>query len=296
MNHKYILITAARNEEAYIEKTINSVISQSVLPIKWIIVSDASVDRTDEIVESYVKEHSFIQFEKSSGDKERNFGSKAKAIMFAYSLTKELNFDYIGNLDADISFESDYYKNLLDRVSSDKQLGIAGGMRFDFFRGKFKKVHCAPDSVGGPFQFFRKECFEQVGGYKSLLFGGIDIVAEVTAKMYGWKVQPYSDLTLYHHRRTGSGGDNLLKNYAYQGFKLHSLGYNSISVLYKFSRLLFEKPIFVGFLTSLSAYYLAKIKKNKIQVSEEFVKHLNNEQKEKMKFVFQKVFSKFFSK
>jgi len=294
MNNKYILITAARNEEDYIEKTITSVISQSVLPTKWVIVSDGSIDRTDEIVESYLKQYSFIQFIKNSGDKERNFGSKAKAIMFAYSLVKDLDFNYVGILDADISFDSDYYNDLLAKISFDDEIGIAGGMRFDLCRGKFKKVYCAPDSVGGPFQFFAKECFEQIGGYKSLIFGGIDIVAEVTAKMYGWKVKPYSDLTLYHHRCTGSGGDKLLKNYAYQGFKLHSLGYNSISILFKFSRLIFDKPMFIGSLTSVGSYYLAKIKGDKIQVSEEFVKHLNGEQKEKMKLGFQKIFSKFF--
>ena len=53
MELKYVLITPARNEEEFIEKTILSVISQTVLPQKWIIVSDHSTDRTNEIVEKY---------------------------------------------------------------------------------------------------------------------------------------------------------------------------------------------------------------------------------------------------
>ena len=33
-----ILITPARNEAAFIEKTIQSVVNQTVLPIRWVIV------------------------------------------------------------------------------------------------------------------------------------------------------------------------------------------------------------------------------------------------------------------
>ena len=51
---KYVLITSARNEEAYIEKTIKSVISQTILPKKWVMVSDGSTDRTEEIIQTKI--------------------------------------------------------------------------------------------------------------------------------------------------------------------------------------------------------------------------------------------------
>ena len=37
--NRYVLITPARNEEVNIEKTIQSMISQTILPIKWVIVN-----------------------------------------------------------------------------------------------------------------------------------------------------------------------------------------------------------------------------------------------------------------
>ena len=53
MPFDYVLITPARNEAAFIEKTLESVVAQTVLPKRWIIVSDGSTDGTDEIVRKY---------------------------------------------------------------------------------------------------------------------------------------------------------------------------------------------------------------------------------------------------
>ena len=94
---KYVLITPARNEAEFIEKTIISVINQTALPLKWIIVSDGSTDGTDEIVKSYSLRFDFIKLMRSSGEKVRSFGSKAKAVMFAYNTLENLDFDFIGN-------------------------------------------------------------------------------------------------------------------------------------------------------------------------------------------------------
>lgn len=279
---KYVLLTAAKNEEDYIEKTIKSVIDQTILPVKWIIISDGSKDRTDEIINGYTSKFSFIELIRSSAGDVRSFGSKAKAIMHGYPRLRDLEYDCIGNLDADISFNRDYYQNILIKFEQNKNLGIAGGVRFDFCDGTFRALPCASNSVGGPFQMFRKKCFEQVGGYSPLKYGGIDAAAEMTARMLGWKVQSFTDFKLYHHRCTGSWGGRTIKFRIRTGFKFYSLGYTALFTTLKFLKEIFRKPVIIGSLISIGAYFFAKFSGAEIQVSKELRKFIKKEQRQRM--------------
>lgn len=285
---KYILITAARNEEAFIEKTIKSVIAQSILPLKWFIVSDGSTDQTENIVEFYSGKHSFIKFIKVSGEKTRKFSSKAKAVMLAYKNTENLDFQYIGILDADILFDPTYYENIIRKFQLYPNLGIAGGVRFDYNDGEFKKVQCADNSVGGPFQMFRKNCFEQVGGYLSLKYGGIDAAAEIHARKLGWKVQSFPEYHLYHQRFTGTAEGKLLKYRIQEGFQFHSLGYHPLFITLKYLKEILNKPIIIGSLVSLAAFYYATICRFKKQLSRGLIDYLRQEQIDRMKTFFKR--------
>ncbi len=123
----YVLITAARNEADYIEHTLKSVVKQTILPKKWSIVSDGSTDRTDEIVKRYEAKYDFIQLLRREPDGGRDFGSKVYAIRAGLEQLTGIEFDFIGNLDADISFESDYYESIFSIFMKYPKLGIAGG-------------------------------------------------------------------------------------------------------------------------------------------------------------------------
>ena len=111
----YVLITAARNEAAFITKTIESVINQTVLPEKWIVVSNGSIDQTDDIVDRYAKKHTFIVLLQIKADERRNFASKTKAIETGYVQLKDIKYDFLGILDADISFGENYYEYILSQ-------------------------------------------------------------------------------------------------------------------------------------------------------------------------------------
>src|SRR5262245_45380497 len=107
MKNRYVLLSAVRNEEKYVEFTLKSIVNQTVKPLRWIIVSDNSNDRTDEIVQQYATENSFIRLIKGTGDPKRNFGSQIRAINFGYSMLDIDTYDFIGNVDGDVSFKSD---------------------------------------------------------------------------------------------------------------------------------------------------------------------------------------------
>src|SRR5258708_20095183 len=122
----YVLITPARNEEGFIEQTIQSVVAQTIPPRKWVIVSDGSTDRTDDIVKKYMAEYSWIELVRMPERRDRHFGAKVQCFNAAWEKVRCDNFDIIGSLDADITFAKDYFDFLLAKFSADAELGVAG--------------------------------------------------------------------------------------------------------------------------------------------------------------------------
>ena len=96
----YVLVTPARNEEAYIEKTIQSVIHQTVLPLKWVIVDDGSTDKTASIVSHYLEDYPWIEMVQRPQRKERHFAAKVHSFNAGFQRVKDLPYEVIGNLDA----------------------------------------------------------------------------------------------------------------------------------------------------------------------------------------------------
>ena len=157
----YVLITPARNEEASIEKTIQSVINQTVMPEKWVIVSDGSTDRTDEIVESYQQKYDFIHMVRREVDANRDFASKVYAIRAGLEKLNGTRYDFIGNLDADVSFEQDFYERVFKEFEKNPDLGICGGVFYELNDGQWVAQHTNINwSVGGCTQTFRRQCYE----------------------------------------------------------------------------------------------------------------------------------------
>jgi len=123
---KYVLITPARNEAQFIELTIKSVIAQTVRPAKWMIVSDGSTDGTDAIVSKYAAENPWIELIQMPERRERHFAGKVYAFNAGYARLKNVEYEVIGSLDADISFDEDYFSFLLQKLAEDSALGLVG--------------------------------------------------------------------------------------------------------------------------------------------------------------------------
>src|SRR5438876_1964302 len=127
-NTNYVLITAARNEEAYIRKTLEAVVTQTRPPRTWFIVSDGSTDRTDEFVRDFARRFDFIELLHLGRSETRSFSSKAFALNTAYQEIRHIESDFVGILDADVSIPCDYYEELLARFEVDPRMGLAGGV------------------------------------------------------------------------------------------------------------------------------------------------------------------------
>lgn len=195
----YVLITPARNEAQFIELTLKSVVSQTVRPLRWIIVSDGSTDGTDEIVNRYAADNPWIELLRMPERRERHFAGKVHAFNAGYARLKDLPYGFIGSIDADISFDQDYFSFLLGKLAEDSDLGLVGTPFKDDSMYDYRFVSI--EHVSGACQLFRRECFEEIGGYVPMKSGGIDHVAVITARMKGWKTRTFTDKICLHHRK-----------------------------------------------------------------------------------------------
>jgi glycosyltransferase involved in cell wall biosynthesis len=279
----YVLATAAYNEEAYLERLIGSVVSQTVRPKKWIIVSDGSTDGTDEIAQRYANQYSFIQVLRITEEHPRNFAAQVNAINAGFAQLKGMDYAYIGNLDADVSFEPSYFAALLDTFEKNPDLGVAGGSICEEHGAEFSarrgnRVRSVPLAV----QLFRRECYEAFGGYVPLKYGGPDWYAEIVARMKGWRVESLPELRAFHHRPTGTA-DRLLRYVFSQGCLDYSVGSYPLFEILKCIRRLPERPLITGAVVRLAAFAWSYCRREKRQVPQEIVDFLRSEQRERLK-------------
>jgi poly-beta-1,6-N-acetyl-D-glucosamine synthase len=279
---EYVLMTAAYNEKAHIERTITSVLSQTLLPKRWVIVSDGSVDGTDEIVKEYTEKHNFIRFLRITRPPGRSFGAKVVALRTGSKLFEDLAFEFIGNLDADVSIGPSYFEDLVTRFDLDPKLGLAGGFVYEEAGGEFQswsgnRVY----SVAHAGQLLRRECYEAIGGYAVLEYGGEDWHAQISAQMRGWKAAAFPELKIFHHRHTGEG-DNLIRHRFRQGRMDYAFGSSFSFEIIKCLRRMPEKPIFVGCSVRLLGFLWSYICGDTRPVSDEFVAYLRKEQRAKL--------------
>jgi biofilm PGA synthesis N-glycosyltransferase PgaC len=282
----YGLATAAYNEEKIMEQTIQSIVAQTRRPQKWIIVSDGSTDRTDEIVRSYAAQYDFIELDRISEDHPRNFTAQVHAINRGFAKLKTRPLDFIGNLDADITLEADYFRSLLDKFAQDPKLGMAGGYIYEKQDGEFKnRPGNSTSSVAHGVQMFRRECLEFLGGYEPFSWGGTDSHACVRLRMMGWKVQSIPELKAFHHRPTGAGFGSM--RYTFRGGLMdHYFGTHPVFELFRVARRILAKPYVVGGMVRLAGFVWGYCTGAKREVSAEYTRYLRQEQMSKLRLFF----------
>ena len=278
---RYVLVTPAKNEEACIKGTIEAVLSQTILPRKWVIVSDGSTDRTDEFVALYAQKHHFIQLVKagrSSTGGQKNFGSKVKAFRAGYEELNDTPYDFLGNLDADVTFDPDYFERILEKFRINTRLGLAGGIIFELNEGKFVAQNMSLNSVAGAVQLFRREAYEAFGGYIPLNRGGIDAAAEIMTRMRGWQVQTFPEIRVLHHRRVSTGSSTILSTRFRQGITNYLLGYHPAFQIVSCLARAADQPYVVGGVATLLGYSWALIRRYKRAMPDDVIKYLRSEQ------------------
>ena len=274
----YVLITPARNEAAFIELTLKSVTSQSVKPQKWVIVSDGSTDETDQIVQRYQLKYPWIDLVQLPHRAERTFSGKVYAFNAGYERVKSLDYDAIASLDGDISFDTDYFAFLLERLAAEPKMGLVGTPFQERGAPVYNYRFVNIEHVSGACQLFRRACFEDIGGYRPVKGGGIDYIAVITARMKGWRTRTFPEKVCHHHRPIGTAESRALQAKFKLGMKDYALGNHPVWQLSRCAYQATQKPLLLGGIMVLAGYLWATLKRVERPISREFMEFVRREQ------------------
>ncbi|HEY4777809.1 MAG TPA: glycosyltransferase family 2 protein [Candidatus Acidoferrales bacterium] len=286
----YVLITPARNEERHIEKVIQSMIAQTELPIKWVIVNDGSTDTTASIVEPYLAKNNWIELVNLPAHRDRTFAAKVYAFNAGFERVKNLEYEVIGNLDSDLSFDPDYCEFLLSKFQEDPRLGVAGTIfREDGYSSATDSFE-GQNHVAGGCQLFRRQCFRDIGGYVPNKAGGIDWIAVTTARMMGWTTRSFREKSFFHYRSLGTAERSLLASTFSYGEKDYYLGGHPVWEFFRVGYRATKKPYLVGGVALYSGYLSAFLRRMKRPVSADLMRFHRKEQMSKLKMILRSMF------
>jgi poly-beta-1,6-N-acetyl-D-glucosamine synthase len=261
---KFIAITAARNEGNYIDKTLKSIVSQTVLPEEWIIVDDGSTDDTANIAEGFARSHPWIKVVRHEGKHHRNDNIRKTKIdrtiytvdAFYCGLNQAITneYDFIFLIDADVVLGPNYFKAILTKFAEDSRLGIASGSVLENIKGKMIQERLMPWGAPGNAKCWRRSCFREIGG---LVRGpGWDSIDNFQAIIRGWQVNIFEDpeLKVLHLRPAGSSETSILRGRIVAGHRAYFMGihplYYCVSALYHLP----DYPCVLGSLCKIIGY------------------------------------------
>jgi len=283
---KCLLITPARNEGWHLEKTILSMVAQTAHPTRWVIVNDGSTDESPSIIDRYASTHDWIERFDMPSHRDRSFAAKAHCFNKACETAGWLDYEVIGNIDADITFEPDFLEFLLQKFAESHTLGVAGTPfleegGYDSSSNSFEGEY----HVSGQCQLFRRECLEEVGGYVPNKAGGVDWIAVTTARMKGWETRSFRERRFFHHRKLGSAERGpLAAAYSY-GEKDYYLGGSALWEIFRVAYRIAKPPAFLGGLALGMGFMSAAIRRLQRPVSGELMRFHRQEQMKKLKAI-----------
>ena len=194
---KYYIVIPAHNEEKFIGLTLNSLINQTILPSKVVVVNDNSIDKTSEIVESFSKKNSFISVLEKKSDAIHLPGSKVIQAFTTGFNTLDNEYDLIVKLDGDLILPHNYFETIINHFKSDAKIGMVGGFAYIEKNNDWILENLTDkDHIRGALKAYRKATFKQIGGLKPQM--GWDTVDELLCKFYDWKIVTDETLKLKH--------------------------------------------------------------------------------------------------
>lgn len=276
----YYIIIPTYNEEKFISLTLQSIVEQTVLPSKVVVVNDGSTDKTVEIVNSFVEKYSFISVVNKSSDAIHLPGSKVIQAFQKGLETLDDNYDIIVKIDADLIFPSNYFETIIKHFQSDERIGMVGGFCYIEKNSDWILENLTDkDHIRGALKAYRRKAFKEIGGLKPAM--GWDTVDELLCKFYNWKVVTDESLHVKHLKPTGASY-NKAARYK-QGEAFYSLGYGFFITAIASLKLAMRKGKPLLFMDYIKGFWKAKAAKKPLLVTDEQAKFIRNYRWKKMK-------------
>ncbi len=283
-NYNYVIITSVKNEESVIDKTIQSVIKQTVPPKEWLIIDDKSTDKTREIIEHYSKKYKWIRCNRNTKVSINEKGSRIASIINSYLPTIEYkNYDYFSKLDGDLLLPEDFFKEIIDKFELDPELGIASGSLI--YEGK-KEKNIYKDLTRGASKIYRRECYIDIGGLQ--LTTGWDTIDNIMAQNKGWKTRVL-DIWFEHLEEEGAS-QGFIKKYYNVGKYCGKIPYDPFYFVLKIIYRIFEWPIFLSSIITLFGYIQTRFITKERPFPKEVTKYYRNNQRNKLFKSIKKIF------
>lgn len=277
---KYYIVIPTYNEEKFISLTLQSLVEQTILPSKVVVVNDNSTDKTPEIVSKFASKYPFINLVNKTSDAVHLPGSKViQAFQKGLEMLDE-NYDFIVKVDADLIFPPNYFETIIKQFKSDNRIGMVGGFAYIEKNGEWVLENLTDkDHIRGAFKAYRKECFAQIGGLKPAM--GWDTVDELLCKFYNWKVVTDGTLKVKHLKPTGA---NYNKAARYkQGEAFYTLGYGFFITAIASAKLAMMKKKPLLFVDYIRGFWKAKLAKKPLLVTQEQAQFIRKYRLQKMK-------------
>jgi glycosyltransferase involved in cell wall biosynthesis len=276
----FYIVIPTHNEEQFIALTLQSLVSQTHLPTKVVVVNDNSTDRTAEIVLAFAKEHPFISLVEKKSSAIHLPGSKVIQAFQSGFETLDENYDVIVKIDADLIFPTNYFETIDKHFQSDPAIGMVGGFCYVEKKGEWILENLTDkDHIRGALKAYRKETFKQIGGLKPQM--GWDTVDELLCKFYNWKVVTDQSLHVKHLKPTGA---NYSKTARYkQGEAFYTLGYGFLITAIASAKLAMMKNKPLLFLDYIKGFWKARLANTTLMVTAEQAKFIRNHRFQKMK-------------
>lgn len=255
----YIIISPVRNEEAFIEQTIESVVNQNIKPKEWIIVNDGSTDSTAEIITRHLDRYPWI---KLINLEDRGFyypgTGVVNVINEGYKHISSNDWQFMAKLDCDVTFDKNYFELLLEEFSKNEKLGIASGAIYLIDGKKTTKEKSQYDHPWGASKIYRAQCFKDIDGWKPI--PGWDLADLLAAQMKGWETRCFDEYKIFHHRESGSRRNGFTSGKFLLGTFLYRYGYNFFYTILKGIARLNERPYIIGGVSLILGYIYAFVR------------------------------------
>lgn len=275
----YTVVIPAYNEQAFIAQTLQSLVSQSLLPAKVVVVDDNSTDQTTAIVAGFAEKFPFVALVENKSEAVHLPGSKVIRA-FEKGLAAIGEYDVIVKLDADLILPANYFETIIKMFQADDQVGMAGGFAYIEKNGNWVLENLTDkDHIRGAFKAYRKTCFQQIGGLKPAM--GWDTVDELLSKFYGWKVVTVPELKVKHLKPTGANYDKTARYK--QGEAFYTLGYGFWITAIASAKLAMMKKKPLLFLDYMKGFFKGQSERKPMLVTSEQARFIRRYRWQKMK-------------